>query len=131
MSAIVEFTIPSVPPSLPNERTHWKRRAQVMRDWRKIVWAFATANRIGRVACISPATVSVFFTLPRGGDADNHVKPVLDGLVGAGLIQDDGPPHLFELRLRSRRGSPAQTFVRIEPARGGSVWDYPAGTGPA
>jgi hypothetical protein len=63
---------------------------------------------------ITPAVVTLTFRLPRGGDADNRAKFVLDGLVG-NIIADDGPPHLHELRLRASRGK-AQTTIRVERA---------------
>ncbi len=107
----VEFIIDAVPPSLNQwSRKHWSVRSIFAAQWRLLVRSASPKHR-----AITPAIVTLTFRLPRGGDADNRAKFVLDGLVG-GLIVDDGPPHLVELRLRSERGKPAQTTVRVEAA---------------
>lgn len=113
----VEFTIPAVPPSLNQwSRKHWSVRRREAEKWKLLVRHYA----FGRMAkrWIDPAIVTLTFRLPRGGDADNRAKFVLDGLVGD-VIKDDGPPHLVELRLRSERGKPAQTTVRVDELRDG------------
>ena len=49
-------------------------------------------------------TIINITTQPR--DYDNlaaSAKPLIDGLVLAGVIDDDDPEHLTELRLRSQR----------------------------
>ena len=116
---MIEFVIPAVPPSLNAwSRKHWSVRKREAEKWRLLVGSAArqAMNQANRADCAGyPAVVTLTFRLPRGGDADNRAKFVVDGLVGV-LIEDDGPPHLEDLRLRSRRGKPAETRVRVERA---------------
>jgi hypothetical protein len=120
---VIEFVIPSVPPSLNSwSRKHWSVRRREAQTWRNLVALAAhgaflktAAGSFDPIVIPERAIVSITFRLPRGGDADNRAKFVLDGLVGR-FILDDGPPHLAELRLRSERGNPAQTTVRVERA---------------
>lgn len=116
---MIEFVIPAVPPSLNSwSRKHWSVRAGMAAKWNLMphsattVWEHTGFNDFP----ITPALVTLTFRIPRGGDADNRAKFVLDALVSCGYIKDDGPPHLVELRLRSERGKPAETRVRIEKA---------------
>ena len=122
----IEFRIPGVPPSendwRRSKRSHWRLRAVRHKAWHGYVGLFSP--RPGAPGWpsgkpISPAIVTISFRLPYGGDADNRCKSVLDGIVKAGLIVDDRAPHLYELRLRARRGSPAETHVKIEEAKDG------------
>ena len=119
---MIEFTIPAVPPSLNAwSRKHWSVRRREAEKWRNLVTLAAhgayfktAAGVFDPIVIPERAIVTLTFRLPRGGDADNRAKFVLDGLVGR-FIVDDGPPHLAELRLRAERGK-AQTTVRIEAA---------------
>lgn len=114
---MIEFEIPHVPPSANDKSgAHWTDRARSRKEWRPMAKLYAIAAGV-KLEATSPATVTLCFRLPHGGDADNRCKSVLDSLVDAGLLVSDGPPHLYELRLRSERGKPARTLVRIEPAR--------------
>jgi hypothetical protein len=110
----VSFVIDAVPPSLNSwSRKHWSVRKREAAKWRMIV--ANEVRKLGIEGPISPAIVTLTFTLPRGGDAANREKFISDGLVG-NLLIDDGPPHLAELRLRSRRGKPASTHIVVEAA---------------
>ena len=109
---MIEFSIPSVPTPLNVLlRKHWSVRSREASKWRYLVLAHAPKQR----APIQNAVVTLTFVMPRG-DADGRAKLPLDGLVSAGIIVDDGPKHLVELRLRAERGKPAQTRVRVEKA---------------
>lgn len=112
----VAFLVSGVPPSLNSwSRKHWSVRKREAEKWSMIVRG--EVARLGLEGPISPAIVTLRFTLPRGGDADNRAKFILDGLVG-NLLVDDGPPHVLEVRLRATRGSPATTLVVVESAAG-------------
>ena len=113
---MIEFTIPAVPPSLNAwSRKHWSVRRREAEKWKLLV----QHHSYGLIPWMKPPkhlVVTLEFRLPRGGDADNRAKFVLDGLVHAEVIADDGPPYLYELRLRSVRGKPAETRVMVERA---------------
>lgn len=55
----------------------------------------------------------ITFHNPRGGDADNRAKYILDGLVSAKVIRDDSWPTIDSLVLRARRDKPVRTHVVI------------------
>lgn len=117
---MIEFVIPWVPPSANDWRRgkgHWSKRHRATLDWMNRV-AVSIPRRCSPMwpsgRAITPALVTLTFVNPRKTDPDNRAKLVLDGLVRFGLLADDGPPDLVELRLRSEVGKPAQTRVRIE-----------------
>lgn len=111
---MIEFHLDAVPPSLNRwSRAHWSVRKREAASWRTRVWA--EWLQLGKPRVPVAAWVAFDFDLPRGGDADNRVKLVLDGLVGT-FLADDGPECVQELRVRARRASPARCTVRIEPA---------------
>ena len=56
-------------------------------------------------------------------DADNHIKPVLDALVDAGLLGDDSAPHVKEVRAAwtdrvEKPGCCDVTIAEIKPTHG-------------
>ena len=114
---LCEFVIPSLPPSANDERRHhWSVRNRKAREYIRIAgWHARMAWGSGRKPASHPVIVTLHFSLPRGGDADNRAKYVCDGLKGVILV-DDCAPWLHELRLRARRGKPGQVFVTVETA---------------
>lgn len=113
---MIEFSIPAAPMPLNTwRRQHWSVRAKEQKRWANMVsFAKLTLPREQRVG-FGAAIVTLTFCAPRHRDPDGLAKCVLDALVSCGLIEDDGPPHLVELRLRSEKGK-AMTRVRIERA---------------
>ena len=105
MKGSMEFFLAGHPPS-PNTmvRWHWGRRARERKTWRDAtVWAAREAmSRSTLPGRFVPVSVVVTFVYPvkRTRDRDNMVaslKPVLDGLVDARILKDDGPEHLPHL----------------------------------
>ena len=114
---MVCFTIPAVPPSINDRSRHpWPWWGAKVKEWHAMVWAYGRAGTPWGATPITPAIVTLSFRTIRKTDPDNRAKLVLDGLVKARLIADDGPPHLAELRLRSSVGKPPQTTIQIEAA---------------
>jgi crossover junction endodeoxyribonuclease RusA len=93
MSAVViQFPRPGQPLSM-NDRGHWRAKANRTRDWRTTTAVFA--GFVG-ARSLPPSTVQVTIPFLRGGRRDPHnyfatVKPIIDGLVDAGLWPDDTP----------------------------------------
>lgn len=103
-------------------------------DWRRGSghWSIAAAERKRMALAITvakvkagvkpipgPVHVALKFYWPdrRRRDPDNGAKHVLDGIVDAGLIEDDGPPVLVSLTLAARYDSERpRTEVRITQA---------------
>jgi Holliday junction resolvase RusA-like endonuclease len=90
----VTLTIPGEPPRSRNDadKLHWGARQRERDAWKWLVheaWA-----RAGRPAVAGPVAVRFALVFRRGArrDLDNCVaacKPILDGLVDVGCIEDD------------------------------------------
>lgn len=98
MTAPREWTIEvaGVEPLSLNDRDSRYARARRVADWREQVGWLAKAQRIPRLDRVH---VAMTFRPPNNNrrDADNLVatlKPVLDGLVDAGVVADDNPDHV-------------------------------------
>ena len=109
--------IPGLPPTVnATRRLHPMARAAEMRRWR------AAAQMLGRdawphAAPIDPADVELVFVLPdrRLHDIDGLVgaaKPILDGLVDAGILAGDDTRHVRSIHA-SHRVIPGVREVRV------------------
>lgn len=83
---------PVLPPNI-NERTrlHWRTERRLTAYWKREAWALAKAQQIPRLARIRVSAViyrDVLGKADRGGD-EERLKPLLDGLVQAGVVPDD------------------------------------------
>lgn len=114
--------VPHVPGSVNQwSRAHWAVRAAEAKRWRDLFAVYgACAPRL-----VGPVRVVLTFYWPdrRRHDAANAEKLVMDGAVALGLIEDDGPPLLVELVLRSRY-DPARPRVSFEYEQADApAWD--------
>ena len=98
------LVIPRCPPASLNRilRSHWGYRHELVEIWRQEVAAAAIAA--GRPSF--PAArihIRLFYSTARLPDPDNALcitsKLVLDGLVRAGVLPDDGPQHVRAIAL--------------------------------
>ena len=109
-------------------RSHWSRANEVKRE--ETETAMLCAMEAGLKPMAGPVDVSVVFCEQVGfykngnrkklHDVDNvqsAVKPILDGLVKAKVIPDDGPDVV-------RRVIPSVKFVRDDPHITVAVMDY-------
>lgn len=104
---------------------HWSNAAKMREDMRKSV-AIAVAQA-RPIPVAGPVHVALTFYWPtrRRRDPDNGAKHVLDAIVDAGLIEDDGPPNLVSLTLAARYDAERpRTEVRITEA-GAPAWVVP------
>lgn len=109
----IGLSLPALPVRLNTLlRAHWSKRHAEQQRWNDMVAIARLMLPKSQRACIDPAVVTLTFVSPRRRDPDGLAKCVLDALVKSGLIADDGPPHLVELRLISDTG-PAETGVLI------------------
>jgi hypothetical protein len=89
-----------------NDRHHWRVRARLARDWRLAAQVAArnahiSGQFIGHVGYIAhlpmpPSVISIVLPVRDSRRRDPHnyfatVKPIVDGLVDAGLWPDDTP----------------------------------------
>lgn len=91
------------PWSLNDERAgHWSARADRTKRWRHAFAILARAE--GRDVELEVPVVIEATPLGVRGDAGNHlpaVKAAVDGLIDAGLLDDDSPHYVVALVLRA------------------------------
>ena len=81
-------------------KEHWYARAAEQKRWADLVGKCALFAE--RIAGPCRVELTYWWHDRTRRDPDNYAKAVLDGVVKAGLIEDDGPPIMVELVLRSR-----------------------------
>lgn len=135
---VVEVTVPMAPPRelLPNARRksrHWSEQSDPTAELRSAAKHAAVSQRNtcgGGPIFREPVIVSYRVVWPwyrykaalRIPDADavpTACKAILDGLVDAGMIPDDTPEWVVEVRGRSERGDVGEqgfVIVRLEAA---------------
>lgn len=93
-------------PPGPNRRMHWRAWSREKADWRKWTYiaALAALRSSGYADDFPLRSIVVepvfFFTTNRRRDDDNLIaslKPMLDGLVDAGVVDDDSHGKLLLL----------------------------------
>jgi crossover junction endodeoxyribonuclease RusA len=118
----LSFFLAGHPPG-PNQtvRWHWGRRAKERRVWRDAsAWgARAAYGRSSMAGHHRPVEVAVtfHFRVTRTRDRDNLVaslKPVLDGLVDAGILKDDSPTWLRSLVVREQVAPTERLGITVE-----------------
>jgi crossover junction endodeoxyribonuclease RusA len=122
------FDVPALPGSVNDWRRgsgHWSIAAKMRERMRTFVALAIAQQRPDAIP--GPVHVALTFYWPtrRRRDPDNGAKHVLDAIVDAGLIEDDGPPTLVSLTLAARYDAERpRTEVRITAA-GAPAWVVP------
>ena len=85
-----------------NDREHWRLRANKSKYIRQLAEQIARASRAPH---LKRALLTVEIAFPDRKRRDSHnwmatVKPIVDGLVDAGVLPDDDAKHLFGPDLR-------------------------------
>lgn len=93
-----------------NDRCHWAQRSQLTRTWREATCWRARAARLPRMA--GRVEIVGVVHRPRRGrsDAANRyptVKAAVDGLVDAGVLEDDSDRYVKRLSIEG--GAPTTT----------------------
>ena len=101
--AIIRFWIDGIPPNdNATRRLVWQAKAKEREQWRHLAFYAATAGmRVGRASLHFPLDKALVrfdfhFGARRRHDWDNLVaslKPVIDGIVDAGVVVDDDLKH--------------------------------------
>lgn len=114
--------LPDLPAWSLNSRGHWTERAETVAAWRLVAKNEANRllpKRLGRVAI----TLTMTPADRRRRDPDGIVgalKPIIDGLVDAGVLADDSWRHVASVTCRIDDPDPALTVHRwvleIDPA---------------
>ncbi len=106
-----------MPPG-PNARLHWRHRAAITRAWKE------QAGVLVRLAGIPPLArirISAIFYRRRLGVADEdndraRLKPILDGIVAAGVIPTDTRAFVTWGEVSEARGAPGLELIIEEVA---------------
>lgn len=107
---MIHFNLDGLPPNLNNStRQHWTKQAREVKAWRERVVLTVRALRLARDVTMPAA---VILEVHCRGDAENHVKATVDGLVSAGLLYDDRFPFVIELSIRGRPQH-GQAFTKV------------------
>lgn len=117
MPTVISFPAPGKTITL-NGREHWALKARLNKMWRQAAWAAGIeTGRTPGARALPPSVVTV--EIPVRGDRrrDPHnwmatVKPIIDGLVDAGLWPDDDQAHVAVSEPVLVVGSP-HVVVRI------------------
>lgn len=90
-----------------------RERARVAREAHEAIgWHIkATMGEVTPLAGPVMVCITAYGAPPY--DADNYLKTLLDGLVIAGVLKDDGYKYLPELRVRVRRSDKASARVEV------------------
>lgn len=99
---------------------HWGERYRVHEHWRSLAaWRF---RQVWKDPPLEKVRVVVTFHFPdrRRRDPHNYVphvlKPVIDGMVDAGVVVDDSGRYVVgpDVRLGDARPAPGKFVVRVE-----------------
>lgn len=119
---MIDVTIPLRTPTLNEwQRMHWAKRKRVGQD---IAWAILAAHPL-RKEPMKRCLITIERTSAQAPDHDGLIgglKPLLDALqpaskrhpYGLGLIEDDGPGCVVELRAIHVAGKATKTRILIE-----------------
>lgn len=106
------------PPLNQNDRMHWAKKARIVKSMRHESMVRARAARLKP----KPRITVQFCYQPRDnrrrdpGNLTASSKPLVDGLVDAGIVPDDCPPYVRELMpeiLPAVKGEPGKCWLRI------------------
>ena len=117
---MITLEIPRVPPS-PNDLLgyHWRYRTQNSKVWRdEVYYALRAAGSKPRKPFLK-ARVEIDRRSRGVLDPDNlygAMKPVIDGLRHAGVIEDDTPEHIELIVTQHREFKlPPRTLICVKP----------------
>lgn len=85
----LEIKIPGLPPT-PNIRMHWAQKMKDTKRWRELVTLLVGVKKPEKPLDVAKLTLTRVST--KAPDYDNLVssfKPVIDGLISAGVLKDD------------------------------------------
>jgi hypothetical protein len=100
-------------PPGPNQRLHWAKRARLTRHWKGMALVWALCEQIPRLSRIRISAV-IYRRRLGLADEDNdmaRLKPILDGIVAAGVIPTDTRAYVTWGEVSEARGAPGVEIV--------------------
>lgn len=126
MSQSACFAVHALPHSLNDTmRAHYTVRTRERDQWTLLVREAMRAHGIRPIA--GPYRLHITFYVPtrKRWDASNHTKNLLDALVRAGLIEDDGAPlNVLESYAVRHDASHPRTEITVTQADA-PAWEAP------
>ena len=121
MARTITLRLPWFPRELsPNSRAHWAAKAKAAKAYREQCgWAVMQARNSFKSPVLATTTFHV--DTKRRYDLDNlmaSLKPLWDGLVDAGILQDDSTEHLRHAESKLVVGSNRYISVTLEEVSG-------------
>ena len=116
----ISFELDGLPKSQTNNYGHWRTRAKSKSEWEARVHLAVIHDR--PELPLTSARISFTRCSSSEPDFDNLVasfKPVMDGLVKAGVIEDDKPsvigqPEYLWIKAKPKHGSVRITVEEVE-----------------
>jgi Holliday junction resolvase RusA-like endonuclease len=98
-----------------NDRLHWRKRAELTKAWRDAALVHALSKSVGPFDR-AHITVAIRFATNHRRDVGNYyptAKAIVDGLVDAGLLEDDDDTRIVgpDLRRHIPNGTPLVTIT--------------------
>lgn len=115
------FIIPLKPISwnVLARKNHWLY-TKVFNEWKQATWAAVKEAKLEKCRFSTPALIVIIcrWKQRRRHDIDSIVaKPVIDALVGMGILEDDSLEYVFEVRYEGQTGAKADEMeVHLVPS---------------
>lgn len=113
MSGRWELRFNGVPPINQNSRGYWRKKAAAVAEWRCVGAVFAKAQRIPSLARVR-FTATIYRrnlnVADEPGDWE-RLKPIIDGLVDAGIVPNDTRRYVEYGRCDEAHGAPGVVLV--------------------
>lgn len=96
------FHFPGRPPRINTDRRAWWQKEQIIKTYRQLGWAEATGRRrISTPVEIHVQPIVKHLPAADAGACYEVVKAIVDGVVDAGLLPDDGPEFVKCIHLHA------------------------------
>ena len=101
------------------KQKHWSYRKRMADAIHSLVIYSIRSQYDEVIQFVAPVDITIKATYKRSPvDADNIcAKLYIDGLVRAGVIEDDDPKHVSSVTLMSRKGSSNNVVITIEEVK--------------
>lgn len=90
---------------------HWSKRSKIADEWHNLIFYECKIQKIPKFL---DAYITITSISKKPVDADNIcAKIIIDGLVTAGILEDDTPKYLKAVTTISEKGSEELTIIQI------------------